>query len=107
RWGLTASYGHRDLVGMTVVWALLDCFILGLGVRAVLRRLHARQSYRFPVAVAAQLGTNDGQQWVAQTTNLSRYGARLCVETGHARVDADVEVTLDLPDGALVLPAVV
>jgi len=107
-WSLTTSYRHADIIAMTMVWALIDIAILGLGVRDVLRRRHARQSYRFPVTVAAQLRSpgEHAYQQVATVHNLSRHGAQVRVaDDQYPR--GEVVVALELPDGPLTLPGVV
>jgi hypothetical protein len=77
-WGLTASYHHPEIVVMTLLWTLVDAGMLLLGVRAVLRRRHARQSYRFPVQLAAELVDPSAMARASQLLERRQSRARSC-----------------------------
>jgi cellulose synthase (UDP-forming) len=102
-WGLTASYQHRELILMTLFWAVLDAGVLLLGVREVLRRQYARQGYRFPVQLAAAVHAASSTQR-GRTENLSRHGVSVRLPEGSSLSGA-LTVVLTLPDGPLALGA--
>lgn len=75
--GLTASYCGRGIIVVTIFWASANGGIMALGVRNVLGRFHHRQSFRFPVRVAASVVRPDGGVVRGVTENLSKEGVGL------------------------------
>ncbi|HLZ68856.1 MAG TPA: glycosyltransferase [Dehalococcoidia bacterium] len=103
-WGLTARYRAPGLIGMTLCWALVNLGMVGLGVREVLSRTHARQNYRFPSSLSARLTDQAGGTLAVIADNLSRSGASL---RSRAPVlpASEVLLRLDLPEGPLAMAA--
>ncbi|GIW05689.1 MAG: UDP-glucose-beta-D-glucan glucosyltransferase [Dehalococcoidia bacterium] len=99
-WGVTASYSRPDIVIATVVWALANAGLLVLGVRAVLRRLHARTTYRFPVRVPIGLTDVAGRIVPGTAIDLSPAGAGVRLDEP-AQLGKSVTAIVELPSGLI------
>ncbi|MCS6802728.1 MAG: PilZ domain-containing protein, partial [Dehalococcoidia bacterium] len=99
-WGITTTYSRPDIILAMVGWAVANAGILALGIRAVLQRLHARATYRFPVQVTIGLTDVAGRLVKGKAVDLSPTGVGVCfgepVTLGKA-----VSVVIELPSGLI------
>ncbi|HZP56310.1 MAG TPA: glycosyltransferase [Dehalococcoidia bacterium] len=87
----------RLALALTALWAVYNAGVIGLALRAVLRRSHRRASYRFERRVPVQVEVEDGDRPVARTTTVDLnsgglsflYPERLAAGL-HARVRIDI-----------------
>ncbi|MBX6341265.1 MAG: glycosyltransferase, partial [Thermomicrobiaceae bacterium] len=70
--GLDVAASKRDVLLVTLFWALANAGILASGMAAVLRRLHYRRRYRFPAQLGAAAADRSGLVLLATTEDLSQ-----------------------------------
>jgi cellulose synthase (UDP-forming) len=99
-WGFTARYPDPAVVLVTLIWAVASGGLLASTVVQVLRRLHGRSEYRFPVPVAGLLTVANGAVVAADSEDLSVQGCSLIVPDV-ALASGITVLTLQLPDAAL------
>jgi cellulose synthase (UDP-forming) len=98
-WGLTAQYSRPEISAVALLWALVNIGLIGLGIREVLNRLHARAAYRFRVSqMKAALTDEAGHLLVGNVVDLSATGAGIILAKP-AAVPSHVTVVLELPSG--------
>jgi cellulose synthase (UDP-forming) len=99
-WGVTTTYNRPDIVIAMIVWALANAGLLALGVRAVLRRLHARSTYRFPVRVPIGLTDVGGHLVTGVALDLSPTGVGVRFEQP-VTLGRTVNLVVELPTGLI------
>jgi cellulose synthase (UDP-forming) len=104
-----ASTGRsRDVVVVTVFWAIWNATLLLLGVHDVLRRRYHRREFRMPIRIPALVADGGGWSAAATAEDLTRQGASVRLPgplpLSHylpQREASPVGITLLLPDGPL------
>lgn len=105
-WGLTARFYDEDIVLVTVIWSVINAIALVYGIYLVLSRVNRlrRANYRFQVRLTGYVRPVDSGGSAAHVNDLSREGAGVIVGRPIAR-GSSVELSVDLPDGRLLLRA--
>jgi cellulose synthase (UDP-forming) len=88
----------RDIVLITIVWALANAALLGSGVWIVLQRVYHRADYRFPMQLGVRLGRSDGTGISGISLDFSRQGLAMLSHSPVKRGTA-MQVDVALPNG--------
>jgi cellulose synthase (UDP-forming) len=98
---------RRDILFMSLFWALANAALLASGMAAVLHRLHQRRRYRFPAHLNAAVSDGSGLILTATTEDLSQDGVGLITAHSELTSGRQITVTLGLPSGFFAQPGVV
>jgi cellulose synthase (UDP-forming) len=80
QWGLTTWYADPIVAFVSIGWALVSGGLLAMTIIQVLHRLHARDEYRFRVALQGSVATRAGTRLEVATEDVSLRGCSLIVD---------------------------
>jgi cellulose synthase (UDP-forming) len=87
-----------------LAWAMFHLVLLARGVSRIVRRLHNRESYRFPAVVQAVVMDADGNTMLTRTEDISLLGCGL-LSSSDLSLGLDIDLALQLPGESLKIRA--
>ncbi|MCA1645959.1 MAG: glycosyltransferase, partial [Chloroflexi bacterium] len=91
---LEGSRARPELL-LPLLWAVFHIVLLTRGVASIVRRLHKRQSYRFPASLQAVVQDASGNTLLTRTEDISLLGCGL-LSSEELPLGLDVDVALQL-----------
>ena len=101
-YGAFVIYPSTATMAVAMFWSFVNGAIIAMALHEVLKRMYARQDYRFVVSLQGSIAGKNGRAYNAEISNISRGGVSLRYQG--EEVEKHTDVCICLPDGPLDVP---
>ena len=102
-WQSAVIYPSAAAMFVAVFWAVFNGVVIVMALREVMKRMYARQDYRFVVSLRGRTTGKDGCRHIVHVGDISRGGASLIIDDGEW-MNKHTDIDIELPDGLLTVP---